>query len=75
LAIAESDFELEGVNQKSLNIARLRSAAKSPSFEPPTSAALPFGSFEKALGDSVNKGVAGKVKGLVAAIESFSGKG
>jgi hypothetical protein len=74
-AISESDFESGGVNQKSLNIARLRLAAKSPSFELPSSAALPFGSFEKALADPVNNGVASKVKKLVKAVESFKGKG
>ncbi|GAQ90596.1 Carbohydrate-Binding Module Family 45 protein [Klebsormidium nitens] len=74
-AISESDFPSGGVNQKSLNIARLREAAKNPSFDLPTSVALPFGAFEKALAASINRTPANRVKRLLTAVESFEGRG
>ncbi|KAL2621231.1 hypothetical protein R1flu_001436 [Riccia fluitans] len=68
-AIPADDFTPEMVGAKSRNIAHLR--GKLPSWiKLPTSVALPFGSFEKVLAESINQDVAKDIAALTKEIDA-----
>lgn len=59
--LPESEFREGVVGGKSLNLAALR-AHLPPNVHAPTSIALPFGAFERALKDDTNKEAAAAIK-------------
>jgi alpha-glucan,water dikinase len=72
-AVSAQDFTEENVGGKSIHLARLQ--GKIPqSIELPSSVALPFGVFEKVIGDTANRAVAEQYNKLVESLGSVEVK-